>query len=203
MLHNKSIIIGGAGLAILSVFAWFSIDHSNNPDGLDGMVDYNLHIRPILSDKCFDCHGPDAKARQAGLRLDIADSAYVSLKENPKMHAIECRINAEDPYNDFRPSPGKITVLHTPGGHGVRLDTHAYAGYTIPPNYDSMIAKLITVAQTREEAIAKMKRALHEFVIDGIKTTIPFHKKLMDDPDFVAGNYTTKFLESFDFASIE
>ena len=94
----------------------------------------------------------------------------------PQLHSIECRINAEDPYNDFRPSPGKITVLHSPGGHGVRLDTHVYAGYTIPPNYDSMIAKLITTAQTREEAINKMKRALDEFVIEGIKTTIPFHR---------------------------
>ena len=115
----------------------------------------------------------------------------------PQLHAIECRINAEDPYNDFRPSPGKITVLHSPGGHGVRLDTHVYAGYTIPPNYDSMIAKLITTAQTREEAINKMKRALDEFVIEGIKTTIPFHRQLMDEPDYVAGNYTTKFMESF------
>lgn len=115
----------------------------------------------------------------------------------PNLHSIECRINAEDPYNDFRPSPGKITVLHAPGGHGVRLDTHVYAGYTIPPNYDSMIAKLITTAQTREEAISKMKRALDEFVIEGIKTTIPFHRKLMDDPDYVAGNYTTKFMETF------
>ena len=115
----------------------------------------------------------------------------------PNLHAIECRINAEDPYNDFRPSPGKITVLHAPGGHGVRLDTHVYAGYTIPPNYDSMIAKLITTAQTREEAINKMKRALDEFYIEGIKTTIPFHRQLMDEPDYVAGNYTTKFMESF------
>ena len=115
----------------------------------------------------------------------------------PQLHAIECRINAEDPYNDFRPSPGKITTLHAPGGHGVRLDTHVYAGYTIPPNYDSMIAKLITTAQTREEAINKMKRALDEFVIEGIKTTIPFHRQLMDEPDYVAGNYTTKFMESF------
>ena len=115
----------------------------------------------------------------------------------PQLHSIECRINAEDPYNDFRPSPGKITVLHSPGGHGVRLDTHVYAGYTIPPNYDSMIAKLITTAQTREEAINKMKRALDEFYIEGIKTTIPFHRQLMDDPDYVAGNYTTKFMESF------
>ncbi len=115
----------------------------------------------------------------------------------PNLHSIECRINAEDPYNDFRPSPGKITVLHAPGGHGVRLDTHVYAGYTIPPNYDSMIAKLITTAQTREEAINKMKRALDEFVIEGIKTTIPFHRQLMEHPDYLAGNYTTKFMESF------
>ena len=119
----------------------------------------------------------------------------------PQMHAIECRINAEDVYNNFRPSPGTITTFHAPGGHGVRLDTHAYAGYTIPPNYDSMIAKLITIAQSREEAIAKMKRALAEFVIDGIKTTIPFHRKLMEDPDFNSGNYTTKFLETFDYSS--
>jgi acetyl-CoA carboxylase biotin carboxylase subunit len=115
----------------------------------------------------------------------------------PMLHSIECRINAEDPYNDFRPSPGKITTLHTPGGHGVRLDTHVYSGYTIPPNYDSMIAKLITTAQSREEAINKMKRALDEFVIEGIKTTIPFHRQLMDEPDYVSGNYTTKFMESF------
>ena len=115
----------------------------------------------------------------------------------PKLHAIECRINAEDPYNDFRPSPGKITTLHAPGGHGVRLDTHVYSGYVIPPNYDSMIAKLITTAQTREEAIAKMKRALDEFVVEGVKTTIPFHLQLMDNPDYLAGNYTTKFMEDF------
>ena len=115
----------------------------------------------------------------------------------PKLHSIECRINAEDPYNDFRPSPGKITTLHTPGGHGVRLDTHVYSGYVIPPHYDSMIAKLITSAQTREEAINKMKRALEEFVIEGIKTTIPFHRQLMEHPDYLAGNYTTKFMEDF------
>ena len=116
----------------------------------------------------------------------------------PKLHSIECRINAEDPYNDFRPSPGRITTLHAPGGHGVRLDTHVYSGYIIPPNYDSMIAKLITTAQTREEAINKMKRALDEFVIEGIKTTIPFHRQLMDHPDYIAGNYTTKFMEDFE-----
>lgn len=115
----------------------------------------------------------------------------------PQLHAIECRINAEDPYNDFRPSPGKITVLHTPGGHGVRVDSHIYAGYVIPPNYDSMIAKLITVARTREEAIVKMERALSEFVIEGVKTTIPFHQQLMQNEDFRKGNYTTKFLENF------
>jgi acetyl-CoA carboxylase biotin carboxylase subunit len=115
----------------------------------------------------------------------------------PQLHAIECRINAEDPYNDFRPSPGRITTLHTPGGHGVRLDTHVYSGYTIPPNYDSMIAKLITTAQTRQEAINKMKRALDEFVIEGVKTTIPFHRQLMDDPAYVEGNYTTAFMDTF------
>ena len=115
----------------------------------------------------------------------------------PTMHAIECRINAEDPYNDFRPSPGKITTLHTPGGHGVRVDSHVYAGYVIPPYYDSMIGKLITVARTREEAIDTMYRALSEYVIEGIKTTIPFHLQLMQNEDFRSGNFTTKFLEGF------
>ena len=115
----------------------------------------------------------------------------------PVMHAIECRINAEDPHNDFRPSPGKITVLHTPGGHGVRVDSHVYAGYVIPPYYDSMIAKLIAVAQTREEAIDTMHRALSEYVIEGVKTTIPFHLQLMQNEDFRKGNFTTKFLETF------
>ncbi len=118
----------------------------------------------------------------------------------PQLHSIECRINAEDPHNGFRPSPGKITTLHAPGGHGVRLDTHVYAGYSIPPNYDSMIAKLITTAQTRQEAINKMKRALDEFVIEGIKTTIPFHRQLMDHPDYVEGNYTTAFMNEWKMA---
>ena len=117
----------------------------------------------------------------------------------PKLHSIECRINAEDPYNGFRPSTGKITNLNIPGGHGIRLDTHVYSGYTIPPYYDSMIAKLITTAQTREEAINKMKRALDEFVIEGITTTIPFHRKLMDNKDYLEGNYTTKFMSEFNF----
>ncbi len=121
----------------------------------------------------------------------------------PQLHSIECRINAEDPYKDFRPSPGKITNLHLPGGHGVRIDTHVYSGYIIPPNYDSMIAKLITTAQTREEAINKMKRALDEFVVEGIKTTVPFHRQLMDEPDYVAGNYTTKFMEDFEMKAPE
>ncbi len=115
----------------------------------------------------------------------------------PTMHAIECRINAEDPYNDFRPSPGKITVYHQPGGHGVRVDSHVYAGYVIPPYYDSMIAKLIAVAQTREEAINTMYRALSEYVIEGVKTTIPFHLQLMQNEDFKKGNFNTKFLETF------
>ena len=131
-------------------------------------------------------------------QISVAAGVPISGKNyTPKLHSIECRINAEDPFNDFRPSPGKITTLHSPGGHGVRLDTHVYAGYSIPPNYDSMIAKLITTAQTREEAISKMKRALDEFVIEGIKTTIPFHRQLMDHPDYIAGNYTTKFMEDF------
>ena len=115
----------------------------------------------------------------------------------PQLHAIECRINAEDPENDFRPSPGMITNFHAPGGHGIRIDTHVYANYMIPPFYDSMIAKLITVAQTREEAILKMSRALDEFVIEGIKTTIPFHQKLMNDENFQKGKYTTKFMDEF------
>ena len=131
-------------------------------------------------------------------QIKIAAGEKISGKNyEPQLHAIECRINAEDPYNDFRPSPGKITVLHTPGGHGVRVDSHVYAGYVIPPYYDSMIGKLITVAQTREEAINTMYRALSEFVIEGVKTTIPFHLQLMQNEDFRKGNFTTKFLESF------
>ena len=115
----------------------------------------------------------------------------------PQMHSIECRINAEDPYNEFRPSPGRITTLHQPGGHGVRVDSHVYAGYVIPPYYDSMIGKLITVARTRNEAIDTMYRALSEYVIEGVKTTIPFHLQLMQNERFRAGDFNTKFLESF------
>lgn len=132
-------------------------------------------------------------------QIKIAAGEKISGKNYiPQMHAIECRINAEDPFNDFRPSPGKITVLHTPGGHGVRVDSHAYTGYVIPPYYDSMIGKLITVAQTREEAIDTMYRALSEYVVEGIKTTIPFHLQLMKNEDFRNGNFNTKFMETFE-----
>jgi len=132
-------------------------------------------------------------------QIKIAAGEPISGKNyEPTMHAIECRINAEDPYNDFRPSPGMIQVLHTPGGHGVRIDSHIYAGYVIPPFYDSMIAKIIAVAQTREEAISTMERALSEYVIEGVKTTIPFHQQLMKNKDFREGNFTTKFTETFE-----
>ena len=131
-------------------------------------------------------------------QIKIAAGEPISGKHYlPEMHAIECRINAEDPYNDFRPSPGKITVLHQPGGHGIRIDSHVYAGYVIPPYYDSMIAKIIAVARTRKEAIDTMSRALSEYVIEGVKTTIPFHQQLMRNEDFIKGNFTTKFLETF------
>lgn len=132
-------------------------------------------------------------------QIKIAAGIKISGKNyEPTMHAIECRINAEDPYNDFRPSPGKITVLHTPGGHGVRVDSHIYAGYTIPPFYDSMIGKLIAVAQTREEALDTMERALSEYVIEGVKTTIPFHQQLMRNEKFREGDFNTKFIETFE-----
>ena len=132
-------------------------------------------------------------------QIKVAAGIKISGKNyKPQLHAIECRINAEDPKNDFRPCPGMITNFHVPGGHGVRVDTHAYTNYMIPPFYDSMIAKLITVAQTREEAISKMERALNEFIIEGIKTTIPFHQKLMTNENFRKGDYTTKFMESFE-----
>ncbi len=126
-----------------------------------------------------------------------AGEAISGMDYEPQGHAIECRINAEDPHNDFRPSPGRITVLHQPGGHGIRIDSHVYAGYTIPPYYDSMIAKIIAVARTREEAINTMSRALSEYVIEGVKTTIPFHQQLMRNEAFLSGNFNTKFLESF------
>jgi acetyl-CoA carboxylase biotin carboxylase subunit len=117
----------------------------------------------------------------------------------PRFHAIECRINAEDPFQEYRPSPGTITSLHFPGGLGVRVDSHIYQGYTIPPYYDSLIAKLIAVAPTREEAIARMRRALEEFVVEGIATTIPFHLAMMHNPDFIAGRFDTRYLEEHDW----
>ena len=133
-------------------------------------------------------------------QIKIAAGIPISGKNYiPKLHAMECRINAEDPFNDFRPSPGKITSFHTPKGHGVRVDTHAYAGYTIPPYYDSMIAKLIVRAQTRDECITKMERALDEFIVEGAKTTVPFHQKLMKNEDFRKGNFTTAFLNTWNF----
>ncbi len=131
-------------------------------------------------------------------QIKIAAGETISgVNYEPQGHAIECRINAEDPYNDFRPSPGRITTLHQPGGHGIRVDSHVYAGYTIPPYYDSLIAKIIAVARTRNEAINTMHRALTEYVIEGIKTTIPFHLQLMQDEHFRSGNFNTKFLEDF------
>ena len=131
-------------------------------------------------------------------QIKVASGAKVSGNNYyPKLHSIECRINAEDPLNNFRPSPGKITNLHLPGGHGVRVDTHVYGGYSISPNYDSMIAKIITTDRERGEAINKMRRALDEFIIEGIKTTVPFHRKLMDDPNYLKGIYTTKFMEDY------
>ncbi len=135
-------------------------------------------------------------------QIKIAAGDKISGKNyEPKLHSIQCRINAEDPYNDFRPSPGKIGEYHEPGGHGIRIDTHVYAGYTISPYYDSMVGKLITTAQTREEAITKMQRALSEYIVEGVKTTIPFHQQLLKDENFRKGNFTTKFLETFDFKS--
>jgi acetyl-CoA carboxylase biotin carboxylase subunit len=129
----------------------------------------------------------------------IAAGVPISGKDyEPTKCAIECRVNAEDIYNNFRPCPGTITSMHKPGGHGTRVDSHIYAGYTIPPFYDSMIAKLIVSAQTREEAIVKMERALSEFVIEGIKTTIPLHQQIMQNEDFRKGNFTTAFMNSFE-----
>jgi len=120
----------------------------------------------------------------------------------PVLHAIQCRINAENPYKGFMPSPGKIINYHAPGGHGIRIDTHVYANYIIPPHYDSMISKLITVAQTREEAITKMKRALEEYIIEGVNTTIPFHLQLMENKKFIEGDFTTKFMDDFEIKEI-
>ncbi|MBK6761513.1 MAG: acetyl-CoA carboxylase biotin carboxylase subunit [Ignavibacteria bacterium] len=133
-------------------------------------------------------------------QLLVASGEKLTLKQrDPLMHSIECRINAEDPYHDFRPSPGKIESLNFPGGPGIRVDSHIYQGYTIPPYYDSMVAKLIAFAPTRMETITKMRRALDEFVIEGIHTTIPFHRKMMENPDFISGNFDTKYLDTHDW----
>ncbi len=137
-------------------------------------------------------------------QIKLATGEKISGKNYfPLLHAMECRINAEDPSRNFAPSPGKITSFHSPKGHGVRVDTAVYAGYTIPPYYDSMIAKLICKARTREEVILKMQRALDEFIVEGIKTTIPFHKKLMRDPKFRAGVFDTSFMNTFDMSGLE
>jgi len=137
-------------------------------------------------------------------QINVAAGIKLSGKNyTPQMCAMECRINAEDPFNDFRPSPGKITSFHTPKGYGVRVDTHAYAGYTVPPYYDSMIAKLICRAHTRQEVLAKMNRALDEFIVEGVKTTVPFHQLLMDNEDFKKGNFHTGFLNTWDFKNIK
>lgn len=133
-------------------------------------------------------------------QIRVASGLELSITETePKLHSIECRINAEDPFKDYRPSPGKIESLHFPGGRGIRIDSHIYQGYSIPPYYDSLVAKVITFAATRDEAIAKMRRALDEIVIEGIHTTIPFHKKMMDNPDFISGNFDTKYLDTHDW----
>ena len=132
-------------------------------------------------------------------QIRIASGEKISGKDYfPQAHSIQCRINAEDPYNNFMPSPGKITSYHSPGGHGIRIDTHVYANYMISPHYDSMMSKLITVAQTREEAITKMKRALDEYIIEGVKTTIPFHQQLMENEKFNEGDFTTDFMNTFE-----
>src|SRR5690606_35661984 len=129
-------------------------------------------------------------------QIKVANGEQIKLKEAEfKGHSIECRINAEDPDNNFRPSPGLVTAFHVPGGHGIRVDTHCYAGYTIPPYYDSMIGKLIVIGKDRDEAVRKMSRALDEFIIEGVKTTIPFHQKIMTNKDFLNNNYDTSFIE--------
>lgn len=138
------------------------------------------------------------------LQLRVAAGERLPRKKIKQVgHSIECRINAEDPLSDFRPSPGLITDFHMPGGFGVRVDTHSYAGYVVPPYYDSLIAKLIVYAQDREGALNKMASALDEFTIRGIKTTIPFHRQVMKDPRFRKGQFDTKFLESFQFVPEE
>lgn len=133
-------------------------------------------------------------------QIKVAAGEPLTLKQkDPVFHAIECRINAEDPEHNFRPTAGLIESLHFPGGHGVRIDSHIYQGYRVPPFYDSLLAKIITFGETRTDAIAKMYGALGETVIEGVKTTIPFHMKMMKNPDFISGNFDTKYLETHDW----
>jgi acetyl-CoA carboxylase, biotin carboxylase subunit len=130
------------------------------------------------------------------IRVAAGEKLSFRSRLQPRGHAIECRINAEDPVK-FTPSPGRLTTLHLPGGPGVRVDTHAYQEYVIPSNYDSMIAKLIVHGQDRAEALSRMRRALDFFVVEGIKTTIPLHRKILRDPVFIAGDLSTRFMEEF------
>jgi acetyl-CoA carboxylase biotin carboxylase subunit len=155
-----------------------------------------IQVEHTITEEVID-HDLIREQIKVAMGIKISGNNY-----EPTKHSMQCRINAEDPFNGFRPSPGKITVYHAPGGHGVRVDTHVYAGYTIPPYYDSMISKLIVTAQTREETIDKMLRALGEYVIEGVKTTIPFHIQLLQNEDFRKGNFTTKFLETFELKPI-
>ncbi len=135
-------------------------------------------------------------------QIAVAAGERLTLRQSPpRKHAIEVRINAEDPYHDFRPSPGRIATLHFPGGHGVRIDSHIYQGYMVPPNYDSLLAKLITFGETRSSAIAKMRRALDELVIEGVKTTAPFHKMMMDHEVFLSGAFDTQFVDTHEWLS--
>ncbi len=130
-------------------------------------------------------------------QISVAAGEKLSLKQGPpQWHAIEVRVNAEDPYHDFRPSPGVISTLHFPGGHGVRVDSHIYQGYVIPPTYDSLLAKIITFGDSRIDAIRKMRRALDECIVEGVKTTIPFHIMMMEHERFLSGQFDTKFVDT-------
>jgi acetyl-CoA carboxylase biotin carboxylase subunit len=152
-----------------------------------------IQVEHPVTEEVIDCDLVEQQIRVA-LGEELPDTTYAP----PNGHAIECRINAENPFRNFSPAPGQIDTFHLPGGHGVRVDTHAYAGYVIPPHYDSMIAKLIVRGDTRERAITKMQRALDEFVIEGIDTTVPFHQQLMRDERFRDGDFTTRFLDDFE-----
>ncbi|HET7153289.1 MAG TPA: acetyl-CoA carboxylase biotin carboxylase subunit [Candidatus Kapabacteria bacterium] len=145
-----------------------------------------------------ESHGIDLIKQQIAVALGEKIS---KTQVKPFQHSIECRINAEDVFHDFRPTPGTITALHFPGGRGVRVDSHIYQGYKIPPTYDSMLAKLICSAPTRQESLDKMRTALDEFIIEGVPTTIPFHRRMMEQPDFISGEFDTTFLETHDWKS--